>query len=205
MILNQKSFDFVKRGIDVFGSGLGLVLLSPVLGATALLVKVKLGSPVLFTQERPGRNGKIFKLYKFRSMLIADASKGLVLDEDRLTSFGKVLRSTSLDELPSLVNVLRGDMSFIGPRPLLVEYLQLYSTEQARRHEVRPGITGLAQVNGRNALTWEEKFSFDVEYIKRRDLSLDVAILLKTAKLVFVRDGISQEGHVTMSKFGENR
>jgi lipopolysaccharide/colanic/teichoic acid biosynthesis glycosyltransferase len=199
---NRRPYDVVKRGIDIVGAGTGFVVLAPVIGATAVLVRLKLGAPVLFKQERPGRNGKVFKLYKFRSMLDVDESKGLIDDEDRITPFGKILRSTSLDELPSLINVLKGDMSVVGPRPLLVEYLNHYSPEQARRHEVRPGITGAAQVSGRNALTWEQKFIYDVEYVERRSLTVDVGILLKTVRSVFAREGISHEGHVTMTKFG---
>ncbi|MCV9996515.1 sugar transferase [Paeniglutamicibacter sp. ZC-3] len=202
MSRNRRAYDVVKRGIDIVGAGTGLVVLSPIIGATAVLVRLKLGSPVLFKQERPGRNGEVFKLYKFRSMLDVDEAKGLIDDEDRLTPFGKILRSTSLDELPSLVNVFRGDMSVVGPRPLLVEYLNHYTPEQARRHEVRPGITGAAQVSGRNALTWEQKFAYDIAYVEGRSLSVDVRILIKTVKSVFAREGISHEGHATMTKFG---
>ena len=201
MITRRRPYDAVKRGIDIVGAGTGLLLLSPVLGATALLVRRRLGSPVIFKQDRPGLDGKIFKLYKFRSMLNVDESKGLVSDAERLTGFGKVLRSTSLDELPSLLNVLRGDMSLVGPRPLLVAYLERYSPEQARRHEVRPGVTGLAQVSGRNSIGWDERFSIDVEYVDRRSLLLDVKVLWETTKAVFVREGISQDGHVTMEEF----
>ncbi len=196
-------YDVIKRGIDVLGAGAGLVLLAPVIGAVALVVHTKLGSPVLFKQDRPGLNGKIFTLYKFRSMVDVDETKGLVSDEDRLTRFGKALRSTSVDELPSLLNVLRGDMSLVGPRPLLVAYLERYTHEQARRHEVRPGVTGLAQVSGRNAISWDEKFRFDVEYVDSRDFLLDVKIILKTCTAVFARRGISHADHVTMTKFGE--
>ncbi|WIV45665.1 sugar transferase [Glutamicibacter nicotianae] len=201
MTLNRIPYDVAKRGCDIFAASAGLVLLSPVIAITSIIVRIKLGSPVLFMQERPGRNGKIFRLYKFRSMLDVDEARGLVEDEDRLTSFGKVLRSTSLDELPSLLNVLRGDMSIVGPRPLLVEYLDRYSPAQARRHEVKPGITGLAQVRGRNDLQWEEKFALDVEYVDCRSLQLDLKIIFETARSVLVREGISQEGHVTMQKF----
>lgn len=198
----RRRYDVVKRGIDIIGAGAGLVLLSPVMGATAVLVRVKLGSPVLFTQERPGLNGKIFNLYKFRTMLNVDEAKGLVSDEDRLPNFGKILRSTSLDELPSLVNVLKGEMSLVGPRPLLVEYLNRYTPAQARRHEVRPGITGAAQISGRNAITWEQKFAYDVEYVDNRSLKVDVDIMFKTLKAILVREGINQQGHVSMTKFG---
>lgn len=198
----QKRYDVVKRGIDIIGASAGIVLLSPVIGVTALLVRVKLGSPVLFRQERPGLNGRIFELYKFRTMLNVDETRGLVSDEERLTRFGMILRSTSLDELPSLVNVLKGEMSLVGPRPLLVEYLELYTPAQARRHEVRPGITGAAQVSGRNAITWEQKFAFDVDYVENRSLREDLCIIFKTLKSVLVREGISQRGHVSMAKFG---
>ncbi|MGR6899888.1 sugar transferase [Glutamicibacter sp. BSL13] len=204
MSAQRGAFDVVKRGIDLIGAGTGLVLLSPVIGATALLVRVKLGSPVLFKQERAGLDGNVFTLYKFRSMLDVDATKGLVTDEDRLTKFGQVLRSTSLDELPSLFNVLRGDMSLVGPRPLLVEYLNRYTPEQARRHEVRPGITGAAQVSGRNSLTWEQKFAYDVEYVDNRSFIVDMLILLKTTRSVFAREGINQQGHVSMARFGDS-
>lgn len=197
----RKPYDPFKRILDVVGAVLGLVLLLPVIAIVAVLVRAKLGSPVLFKQDRPGLHGTIFKLYKFRSMLDVDESKSLVSDAERLTSFGKVLRSTSLDELPTLVNVLRGDMSVVGPRPLLVEYLPRYSLEQARRHEVRPGVTGLAQVRGRNAISWARKFEFDVEYVDRRSLRLDAQILFETARAVLVREGITAEGHATISKF----
>lgn len=202
MSSRQQRYDVVKRGIDIIGAGAGLVLLSPVMGATAMLVRAKLGSPVLFTQERPGLNGKIFTLYKFRSMLHVDEAKGLLSDEDRLTKFGKILRSTSLDELPSLINVLKGEMSLVGPRPLLVEYLERYTPAQARRHEVRPGITGAAQVSGRNAITWEQKFAHDINYVENRSLKLDADIIYRTLKAVFAREGINQQGHVSTTKFG---
>ncbi|GAA5227784.1 sugar transferase [Paeniglutamicibacter antarcticus] len=203
MSIRIQIYDVVKRGIDIFGAGTGLVVLSPVIGAVALVVRAKLGSPVLFKQDRPGRNGKIFTLYKFRSMLDVDETKNLVNDEDRLTSFGRVLRSTSVDELPSLLNVLRGDMSLVGPRPLLVSYLQRYTPEQSRRHEVRPGVTGLAQVRGRNAISWDEKFRFDVEYVDSCSFFLDVQIIVKTCFAVLRRQGITQADHVTTAKFGE--
>lgn len=199
----RRPYDVVKRALDVVGALLCLVVLSPVIAATALAVRAKLGSPVLFAQPRPGRNGEVFRLYKFRSMRHVDEARGWVTDEQRLTGFGRALRATSLDELPSLWNVLRGEMSFVGPRPLLVEYLDRYTPEQARRHEVRPGITGLAQVNGRNALSWDEKFRLDVQYVDRRGLALDARILLDTARAVFRREGISHEGQATMHKFGE--
>lgn len=196
-------YDVVKRGLDIVVSAVALVLLSPVIVATAVLVATKLGRPVVFAQERPGKGGRIFTLYKFRSMRSIDEARGWVTDADRLTPFGVRLRSTSLDELPSLWNVLKGDMSIVGPRPLLVEYLDRYTPEQARRHEVRPGITGLAQVTGRNAISWESKFRQDVRYVDRRSAGLDLRIVLATIGSVLKRDGISAEGHVTMSKFGE--
>ncbi|MGP3535795.1 sugar transferase [Microbacterium sp. RD1] len=196
------SFDFLKRLIDVFASALGLVALAPVMAVLALLVAANLGRPVIFRQERPGLHGRIFTLCKFRSMRRPDERRGLVTDEQRLTRFGRLLRSTSLDELPTLWNVLKGDMSLVGPRPLLVEYLAQYTPEQARRHEVRPGVTGLAQVSGRNSLTWEDKFRIDVEYVERRSFSLDFQILARTMSAVIARRGISHEGHVTMTKFG---
>lgn len=201
MIPTSHSYDRVKRGIDIVGAGAGLIILSPVIGATALIIRLKLGSPVLFTQNRPGMNGKIFKLYKFRTMLNIDETKGLLTDEQRLTNFGKNLRSTSLDELPSLINVLLGDMSLIGPRPLLVSYLTRYSATQARRHEVRPGITGLAQVSGRNDISWNQKFSLDIKYVDERNLMLDLQIFWKTIRAVFVREGITQSGHATTREF----
>ncbi|MDF2559426.1 MAG: UDP-galactose phosphate transferase [Microbacterium sp.] len=199
-----RPYDAVKRGLDIVVSAIALVLLSPIIVATAVLVAVRLGRPVVFAQERPGKDGRIFTLYKFRSMRSVDESRGWVTDADRLTPFGVRLRSTSLDELPSLWNVLRGDMSIVGPRPLLVEYLKRYTPEQARRHEVRPGITGLAQVTGRNAISWESKFRQDVRYVDRRSVGLDLRIVLATIGSVLKRDGISAEGHVTMSKFGED-
>lgn len=205
MANSSRPYDGLKRVIDVVGAAIGLIALSPVIAVTAILVAMKLGRPVIFAQLRPGLEGQIFTLYKFRSMRNIDQAKGWVTDEQRLTPFGKALRATSLDELPSLWNVLRGDMSFVGPRPLLVEYLDRYTPEQARRHEVRPGITGLAQVSGRNALTWERKFDLDVKYVDRRSLSVDLRILVATARSVLVREGISAEGHVTMGKFGEER
>jgi len=197
----MSAYDPVKRGLDIVASGVGLVVLSPVLAVTAALVAVKLGRPVLFRQDRPGRGGRIFRLFKFRSMLPVDESRGLVSDADRLTAFGSRLRSTSLDELPSLLNVLRGDMSVIGPRPLLPRYLPLYTPHQARRHEVRPGVTGLAQVSGRNAVSWDQRFDLDVDYVERRSLRLDLWIIGRTISTVLRRDGISAEGSVTMDEF----
>lgn len=192
----------MKRGFDLFVSLIGLVVLAPVIVVVAALVQRKLGSPVLFRQTRPGLNGKPFKMVKFRTMLDATDKRGNSLpDDQRMTPFGSFLRATSLDELPELWNVLKGDMSLVGPRPLLMEYLPLYSKEQYRRHEVRPGVTGWAQVNGRNAISWEDKFRLDVWYVDNQSLWLDVKILFLTVKKVLVRDGISGDGEVTMSKF----
>lgn len=196
---------YIKRLLDFTLSLCAIIVLSPVLLVLAILVKTKLGSPVLFTQNRPGKDGKIFKMYKFRSMTDERDEEGNLLpDEIRLTSFGKKLRSTSLDELPELFNILKGDMSIVGPRPLLVEYLTRYSTYQARRHEVRPGFTGLAQVNGRNSISWEEKFNYDVEYVDSVSLGLDMKIILQTVVTVLRRDGISSGSSVTMEEFMGN-
>ena len=195
----------VKRAIDIVCSGIGLIVLSPILIIAAILIRKNLGSPIFFTQDRIGKDGKVFKMIKFRTMLDATDKYGNQLpDEERLTSFGKLLRSTSIDELPELVNVFFGDMSLVGPRPLLVEYKDLYSTEQWRRHEVRPGITGWAQVNGRNSISWAERFKLDVEYIDNYNLILDIKILFMTVLKVIKKDGISQDGHVTMEKFNGN-
>lgn len=192
----------LKRLFDILVSGLALVLLTVPLALLAWQVRRKLGSPVLFSQVRPGLNGQPFKMIKFRTMTDArDAKDELLPDAERLTPFGSWLRATSLDELPELWNVLKGDMSIVGPRPLLTEYLPLYSTEQARRHEVRPGVTGWAQVNGRNAISWDEKFAFDVWYVNHRSLWLDVKILWLTIRKVLVRDGISAMGEATMPRF----
>lgn len=192
----------MKRCIDIFGAGMGLLLLSPIFLVLAILIALRLGRPVLFTQTRPGLHGKPFRMLKFRSMTSScDTNGNLLPDEQRLTPFGQRLRSTSLDELPGLWAVLKGDMSLVGPRPLLMEYLPLYTPEQARRHEVRPGITGWAQVNGRNAISWEEKFALDVWYVDNQSLWLDIKILFLTVKKVLVRDGISAAGEATMSKF----
>lgn len=193
---------YIKRPQDFLLALLALILLSPVLAVTALLVRTKLGSPVIFTQERPGLDGRIFKLNKFRSMTDErDADGKLLPDEVRLTNFGKKLRSTSLDELPELINILKGDMSVVGPRPLLVQYLSRYNEHQARRHEVRPGFTGLAQVNGRNTISWEEKFDWDVKYVDHVTFLGDWKIIFKTVKTVLKRDGISSESSVTMEEF----
>lgn len=198
----RRPYDVIKRVLDIVAAAVGLVVLLPVIALTAVLVAVKLGRPVIFAQPRPGKDGRVFTLYKFRSMRSVDAARGWVTDAQRLTSFGKGLRATSLDELPSLWNVLRGDMSVVGPRPLLVEYLDRYTPTQARRHEVRPGITGLAQSSGRNSLGWDEKFTLDVEYVDCRSLALDARVLWATVRSVVAREGISQEGQATMTKFG---
>ena len=193
---------YMKRALDIVLSGAAMLVLSPVLLVTALLVRTKLGSPVLFHQDRPGRDGKIFRLYKFRSMTDERNAQGELLpDEIRLTKFGKLLRSTSLDELPELWNIFRGDMSIVGPRPLLVKYLPLYNEEQRHRHDVRPGLTGWAQVNGRNSITWEDKFRYDVWYVRNISLLLDVKIVFLTVKKVFCREGISSEDSATMEDF----
>lgn len=197
----------MKRFLDILVSLSGLLLLSPIILITAVLVALKLGVPVFFTQLRPGKNGRIFRMFKFRSMTNAlDTSGKLMPDEIRLTRFGRFLRSTSLDELPELWNVLKGDMSLVGPRPLLPEYLPLYSARQAKRHEVRPGITGWAQINGRNAISWEQKFELDVWYVEHQSLWLDLKILMLTVKKVFVREGIHAEGSATVERFtGSNQ
>jgi len=192
----------IKRLFDVFCSLLGLVMLLPIVLVVTLLILWKFGAPVFFRQTRPGLNGKPFEMVKFRTMLDESDSTGNPLpDSERMTPFGQFLRSASLDELPGLWNVLKGDMSLVGPRPLLMEYLPLYSKEQYRRHQVRPGVTGWAQVNGRNAISWEEKFKLDVWYVDNRSFWLDLKILSLTVKKVLVRDGISGEGEATMSKF----
>lgn len=191
-----------KRAFDVVLTLPALGLLSPVYAVVALAVRVNLGSPVIFRQQRPGKDGRPFTLYKFRTMRDArDASGALLPDARRLTRLGAFLRATSLDELPELVNVLHGEMSLVGPRPLLMEYLPLYSPEQKRRHDVRPGVTGWAQVNGRNALTWREKFALDVEYVDRASFALDLRILMLTVVSVVRSEGISHRGHVTMQPF----
>ena len=193
---------YIKRLMDIVLSGGALLVFSPVLAVTAILVRTKLGSPVIFCQERPGKDEKIFKLYKFRSMTDARDENGELLpDEIRLTRFGKLLRSTSLDELPELWNILRGDMSIVGPRPLLVRYLPRYNEEQKHRHDVRPGLTGWAQVNGRNAISWEEKFKLDVWYVEHLNFVLDVKTILLTIQKVFIREGITSESSGTMEEF----
>lgn len=192
----------MKRLFDIICAGAGLLLLSPLLLWLAWRIRQDIGSPVLFTQERPGKGGEPFRMIKFRSMRNASGPDGTLLpDAERLSPFGTNIRSTSLDELPEFWNVLKGEMSLVGPRPLLMEYLPLYSDEQARRHEVRPGITGWAQVNGRNAISWEEKFALDAWYVDNRTIWLDFKIIWMTVKKVLIREGISAEGEVTMSKF----
>ena len=192
----------IKRLADLLFTILGLLILSPIIFLTSLIVRIKIGSPVLFIQERPGLYGKPFSIYKFRTMTNEKDAVGNSLPEaNRMVPFGRFLRSTSLDELPELINVLMGDMSLVGPRPLLMEYLDRYTPEQARRHEVRPGITGWAQVNGRNAISWEDKFILDVWYVDKRSLWLDVKILFLTLWRIMQRKNINQDGQVTMSKF----
>lgn len=193
--MTKRTFDFTLAACLLF-------LTAPLLILIWVAVRITHGQPVVFSQVRPGRNGELFTMYKFRTMTSAtDAAGALLPDVDRLTWLGQILRSTSLDELPELWNILKGDMSFVGPRPLLVEYLKRYTPEQMRRHEVRPGLTGLAQVSGRNAISWEERFAIDVHYVDTASLVLDVKILARTALAVARRDGISQEGEATMEKF----
>ncbi|MEX3420939.1 sugar transferase [Bacillus sp. HSTU-bmb18] len=197
---------FIKKPMDFMLSLIAIIMLSPVFLIVAFLVKTKLGSPVLFKQERPGLNGTIFKMYKFRTMTDEKNENGELLpDSVRLTKFGKFLRSTSIDELPGLFNIFKGDMSIIGPRPLLVQYLPLYNEHQKRRHEVRPGLSGLAQVNGRNAISWEEKFNYDVEYVDNVSFTADWKIILLTIKKVFIREGINSETAATMEPFKGNQ
>ena len=192
----------LKRAFDIAASTSALVVLSPVLAITAYKVKKELGSPVLFRQTRPGLHGKPFEMIKFRTMKdVTDEEGNALPDSERLTDFGKKLRASSLDELPELWNVLKGDMSLVGPRPLLMEYLPLYNAEQAKRHNVRPGVTGYAQVNGRNSLSWEDKFKLDTWYVEHQTFLLDMKILLKTVKKVIIKDGINQSEEVTMTRF----
>lgn len=192
----------IKRIIDLLLSGLALLVLSPVYLVLAVLVRRRLGSPVIFSQQRPGRNGRIFEMYKFRSMTDARNAEGELLpDEYRLTEFGKKLRATSLDELPELWNIFKGDMSIVGPRPLLVRYLPRYNERQKHRHDVRPGLTGWAQVNGRNAISWEQKFAYDIEYVEKESFLLDLKIILMTVGKVLHRSGINQDGNATMEEF----
>lgn len=200
---NRGLYDAIKRTIDVGVGAIGLIITFPIQLGVAAAVLATLGKPVFFRQERPGKNKKVFELVKFRTMLLPDEDH--VTDEQRMTRLGSFLRSTSLDELPTLWNVFKGDMSLVGPRPLLVSYLDRYSPEQARRHEVRPGITGLAQVSGRNQVSWEQRFQLDVHYVDNRSLKLDFKILLKTVSYVVNRKGISQVGHATMTPFTGSR
>ncbi|GEA07060.1 sugar transferase [Alteromonas sp. KUL42] len=196
----------LKRLFDFLTSLVALILLSPIIAIVAWKIRNNLGSPVLFRQARPGKNGELFEMVKFRTMKDAVDENGIPLpDSERMTPFGNKLRNSSLDELPELWNVLKGEMSLVGPRPLLEQYLPLYSNEQARRHEVRPGVTGWAQINGRNALSWDEKFALDVWYVDNRSFLLDMKILFLTVKKVFVKEGISAEGHVTIEPFKGNK
>ncbi|MBF4578666.1 sugar transferase [Frigoribacterium sp. VKM Ac-2530] len=190
-----------KRALDMTVSAVGLIVTVPVQVVLAGVIAKRLGRPVLFVQPRPGKDGKVFHLVKFRTMLPVDEARGLVSDEDRLTPFGALLRSTSLDELPTLWNVLRGDMSLVGPRPLLVRYLDRYSDRQARRHDVRPGVTGLAQINGRNAISWEDKLEMDVLYVETRSFRGDLGILVRTVARVVRRDGVTADGSATTAEF----
>lgn len=193
---------FFKRFIDFILSGCAIMILGLPLLIVALLIRVKLGSPVLFKQRRPGKDGKIFEIYKFRTMTDARDKEGNLLpDNERLTDFGKLLRSTSIDELPEIINIFKGDMAIIGPRPLLEEYLPLYNDDQAHRHDVRPGLTGWAQINGRNTISWEDKFRYDVEYVRNISFKFDLKIFFMTIKKVFVREGINASAEVTMEKF----
>ena len=197
----------MKRIFDLFSSIFLLILLSPLLILVSLIIFITLGRPIFFIQERPGMNGKVFKLIKFRTMLSTRNKAGELLnDYQRITSLGSILRSTSIDELPELVNILKGEMSFVGPRPLLTEYMKLYSEEQNRRHDVRPGITGWAQINGRNSIGWDEKFKLDIWYVDNRSFPLDIKILFLTFKKVIFREGIMSDVHETMPKFkGSNK
>lgn len=198
--------NFIKRILDIILSFLALVILSPLLILTAFLIRIKLGTPVFFKQLRPGKNEKIFGILKFRTMTDAkDENGNLLPDEIRLTRFGQFLRSTSIDELPELLNILNGDMSIVGPRPLLVQYLERYNEEQKHRHDVKPGLTGLAQVNGRNGITWEEKFHYDLEYVKNITFYGNCKIIFQTVMKVFGREGISSATSVTMEEFKGNK
>ena len=207
-MIHKKGFyeKYIKRPQDFLCALAALILLSPILVVAAVFVKINLGSPVLFTQDRPGKEGKIFKLYKFRTMTDEKDENGLLKpDEVRLTAFGKKLRSTSIDELPELINILKGDMSVVGPRPLLLQYLPRYNAFQARRHEVRPGLTGLAQIHGRNGISWDEKFFWDVKYVDNVTFIGDWKIVFDTIKTVLKREGISEAGVATMSEFMGNK
>lgn len=199
--MTKTVYENLKRAVDIALTGSAFVMTLPAQGVIALLVARHLGRPVLFRQTRPGYGGQPFVLVKFRTMRPIDTDRGWVDDASRLTTFGRTLRSTSLDELPTLWNVVRGDMSLVGPRPLLMHYLVLYSATQARRHEVRPGLTGLAQIAGRNLIDWDERLRLDVEYVDRRSLRLDLLIVLRTVSLVFRREGITGEGQATMTEF----
>lgn len=193
---------YIKRLLDIILAIISIVILSPIFLILIVCVYIKLGSPVIFKQKRPGKDEKIFSLYKFRTMTDERDEGGRLLpDEERLNSFGKKLRSTSLDEIPELLNIIKGDMSFVGPRPLLVQYLPLYNEKQKHRHDVRPGFTGLAQVNGRNSISWEEKFEWDIRYVENITFLNDCKIILKTIKIVFKREGISSNSSVTMEEF----
>lgn len=197
---------YIKRILDFLLSLIAFIVLMPIMLTIYLLVRVKLGRPAIFKQERPGKDEKIFTLYKFRTMTDERDENGkLFPDEKRLTKFGKFLRSTSLDELPELVNIIKGDMAIVGPRPLLVEYLPLYNEEQKHRHDIRPGLTGLAQISGRNSITWEEKFKEDIEYIQKITLFKDVKIIIKTIGKVLKKEGISSNNTETMEKFKGNK
>lgn len=203
--LRINSYEVGKRLVDLLISGPVLVGSLPFQALLALLIWRNMGRPVFFRQSRPGKDGQVFTMVKFRTMRDVDPRRGLISDAERLTRLGRILRATSLDELPTLANVVKGDMSLVGPRPLLVEYLDRYTPEQARRHEVRPGITGLAQISGRNAISWEEKLRLDVKYVDERSFLLDLKVLARTATVVFSRRGVSSSGHVTMAKFQGNR
>ncbi|EEV49864.1 sugar transferase [Enterococcus faecium] len=206
-MMRKKTFYqlFGKRILDILLSSIALIVLSPIILIIGILVRIKLGSPIIFKQERPGKSEKIFSMYKFRTMTDERDHNGEYLpDEIRLTKFGKMLRATSLDELPELWNILKGDMSIVGPRPLLVEYLPLYSEKQRKRHNVRPGLTGLAQVNGRNAISWEEKFEYDYLYIEDYSFIKDINIICRTIKKVLKHDGITSDSSVTNEKFEGN-
>ena len=206
--MHKKGFyeKFLKRSFDFVLSLLALILLSPLLLIIAILVRIKLGAPVLFKQPRPGLNEKVFNLYKFRTMTNQKDSQGNLLSDDvRLTKFGKFLRSTSLDELPSLINILKGNLSIVGPRPLLVQYLPLYNKEQRKRHEVRPGLTGLAQVNGRNAISWKQKFQLDFKYVSKVTFIGDLVIIIKTIRKVYTRENINSNTSITMEEFKGNQ
>jgi lipopolysaccharide/colanic/teichoic acid biosynthesis glycosyltransferase len=199
--MRGSAYDPLKRRLDLLLGGAALLASAPLQVVVALLVQLRLGSPVLFRQQRPGKDGHVFELVKFRTMVDRDDAAGLVSDEDRMTPLGSVLRATSLDELPTLWNVVKGDMSLVGPRPLLVSYLDRYSPEQHRRHEVRPGVTGLAQTSGRNAIDWRTRLALDVRYVDERSLALDARLVLATLGKVLRRDGISAPGTVTMHEF----